>query len=95
MLFSSRVISVSKMFIATLRVEIVLDVIWSRLLTFASCPKTKSPPVCGHLKGSAAHPVGASTGPAASRTAAITPHKVGRRIDTSPSFAGVFPRGAT
>src|SRR5579859_6481145 len=41
------------MFIAMLRVEMVLDVIWSRVLMLASWPKTKSPPTWGHLKGSA------------------------------------------
>src|SRR5690606_29237690 len=53
LLLSSRDISASKMFIATLRVEIVVDVIWSSELTFASCPKTKSPPTFGHLNGAA------------------------------------------
>ena len=52
-MFSSRVISVSNMFIAMLRVEIVPDVIWSRLLMLASWPKMKLPPTCGHLNGSA------------------------------------------
>ena len=41
------------MFMAMFRVEIVFDVIWSRLLMFASWAKTKSPPTCGHLNGSA------------------------------------------
>ena len=47
--FSSRVISASNMFMAMLRVEIVLDVIWSRLLTLASWPNLNSPPTLGHL----------------------------------------------
>src|ERR1700748_412977 len=40
------------MFIAILRVEIVLDVIWSSVLMLASWAKTKSPPTRGHLNGS-------------------------------------------
>src|SRR3954462_6938222 len=52
-LFSSRVISASNMFIAILRVEIVAEVIWSRLLMLASWPKVKLPPTRGHLNGSA------------------------------------------
>ena len=59
--FSSRVISDSNMFMAMLRVEIVPDVIWSRLLMLASWPKVKLPPTCGHLK------VSAETGTAADR----------------------------
>ena len=56
------------MFMAMLRVEIVLDVIWSRLLTLASWPKVKLPPTRGHLKGSA----DADVAPAASPTAVQT-----------------------
>ena len=42
------------MFIATLRVEIVLEACWSRLLTLASCPKTTVPPFFGQENGAAA-----------------------------------------
>src|SRR5882724_10144130 len=46
------------MFIAMLRVEMVLEAGWSRLLTLASWPNTNSPPTCGHLNGAAdARPV--------------------------------------
>src|SRR5579859_2057594 len=48
--FSSRVIRDSKMFIALLRVEIVFEAYMSRLLTLASPPKTRSPPVFGQVK---------------------------------------------
>src|SRR5665213_2281329 len=51
--FPSRVVSDSNMCIATLRVEMVDDVIWSRLLILASWPNTKSPPTFGHLNGAA------------------------------------------
>ena len=48
MLSSSRVKSASNMCIAMLRVEIVELACMSRLLTLASWPNTRSPPVTGH-----------------------------------------------
>src|ERR1700681_4319258 len=61
--FSSRVISDSKMFIALLRVEIVFEAYMSRLLTLASPPKTRSPPVFGQVKAATlAAGVGAAAG---------------------------------
>ena len=53
-MFSSRVINASNTFMAMLRVLIVFEVIWSRLLKLASCPNTREPPTFGHLNVSAA-----------------------------------------
>src|SRR5215470_1455598 len=61
--FSSRVISDSNMFMALLRVEIVFEAYMSRLLTLASPPKTRLPPVLGQVK--AAVPLAARAGTAA------------------------------
>ena len=45
--------SVLNTFIAMLRVEIALEVVMSRLLTFASCPNVNVPPVWGQVNGAA------------------------------------------
>jgi hypothetical protein len=74
---------------AMLRVEIVLDAIWSRLLTFASWPKTKSPPTCGHLKGAA--DAGAAMHPNAAASPAVV--RIDLAIASSPRFV-VAARGA-
>src|SRR3954462_8620029 len=81
------------MFIAMLRVEIADDVIWSSVLILASCAKTKSPPTCGHLKGSAV----AAVWPADSVKSAPRATKKLRRINPYPSTVGAWRgcRGAS
>src|SRR5271166_1088521 len=74
--FSSRVISDSNMFIAMLRVEMVDEVIWSRLLMLASWPNTKSPPTCGHLNVAAAAPEATNASPASAVTALSIPRPI-------------------
>src|SRR4051794_2840726 len=59
------------MFIVLLRVEIVLETCWSSPLTFASPPKTRSPPFFGHSKRAQAG--------AAISEAAEAPMKAARR----------------
>ena len=76
-MFSSRVISDSKMFIEMLRVEIAPDVIWSRLLMLASWPNTKLPPTWGHLNGAADAGI--------ARMHAVTADMAARRSMFSPS----------
>src|SRR5690242_5421503 len=68
--FSSRVISDSKIFIALLRVEIVFEAYMSRLLTLASPPNTRSPPVFGQAKGASVTAAGATVAGAAAGVAA-------------------------
>src|SRR3954451_7107160 len=76
------------MFIAMLRVEMVLDAGWSRLLTLASWPNTNSPPTLGHLNGAAdARPV-EHTKAAASPIGA----SIARAIGMSPGCCGVTER---
>src|SRR5437879_9607458 len=76
------------MFIAMLRVEMVLEAGWSRLLTLASCPNTNSPPTCGQRNGAAdARPV-EHTNAAASPIGA----SIARAIGMSPGCCGVTER---
>src|SRR5262245_9951701 len=76
------------MFIAMLRVEMVLDAGWSRLLTFASWPNTNSPPVRGQLNGAA------DARPVEHTKAAASPIEVNfaRNIAVSPGCCGVTER---
>ncbi len=63
------------MFIATLRVEIVFEAIMSRLLSFASPAKTRSPPFFGHSKCAAR-----AGDEAAPSSAAMSPNRPKRRV---------------
>src|SRR5437879_3447387 len=76
------------MFIAMLRVEMVLDAGWSRLLTLASWPNTNSPPTCGQRNGAA------DARPVEHRKAAASPigASIARAIGMSPGCCGVTER---
>src|SRR4051794_29447271 len=82
--FSSRVISVSKMFIATLRVAAALPACWSRLGTRASSAKVKLPPFCGQVNRSCAAAGSANVN-------AVAAYRVKRVIALSSWVAAVPP----
>src|SRR4051794_20757108 len=82
--FSSRVISVSKMFIATLRVAAALPACWSRFGTRASSAKVKLPPFCGQVNRSCAAAGSASVN-------AVAAYRVKRVIALSSWIAAVPP----
>src|SRR5690349_16228163 len=82
--FSSRVISVSKMFIATLRVAAALPACWSRLGTRASSAKVKLPPFAGQVNRSCA-----AAGNAIA--SAVAAYKVNRFMASTSWVAAVPP----